>query len=70
MLSISKFGKDATNKIIDDKWDTCGGGIRSMYYLTDTKWIGCNEEFPRPDGKGNEQGHAGNGYVKTTPLWN
>ena len=37
MLSISKFGKDATNKIIDDKWDTCGGGIRSMYYLTDTK---------------------------------
>ena len=42
--------------------------LNSMYYLTDVMCAGGNEEFPRPDGKGNERGHAGNGYAKITPL--
>lgn len=40
--------------------------LTSDYYLTDTMCVGGNEEFPRPDGNGNEQGHSGNGYAKIT----
>lgn len=42
--------------------------LSSSYYLTDVKCVGGNEEFPRPNGNGNEKGHIGNGYAKITPL--
>ncbi|KAK8845001.1 hypothetical protein M9Y10_021175 [Tritrichomonas musculus] len=42
--------------------------LSSEYYLTDVTCVGGNEEFPRPDGNGNERGHVGNGYAKITPL--
>ena len=42
--------------------------LSSAYYLTDVVCAGGNEEFPRPDGNGNERGHDGNGYAKITFL--
>ncbi|KAK8872139.1 hypothetical protein M9Y10_007900 [Tritrichomonas musculus] len=42
--------------------------LSSAYYLTDVVCAGGNEEFPRPDGNGNERGHDGNGYAKITVL--
>ena len=42
--------------------------LSSAYYLSDVACLGGNEEFPRPDGNGNERGHSGNGYAKITPL--
>ena len=49
---------DSTNEFI----------LTSEYYLRDAICIGGNEEFPRPDGKGNERGHAGHGFAKITVL--
>ena len=42
--------------------------LNNTYYLTDSACYGGNQEFPRPDGNGNERGHTGNGYAKITPL--
>ena len=42
--------------------------LTSDYYLTDAICVGGNEEFPRPDGNGNERGHSGHGYAKITPF--
>ena len=42
--------------------------LTSEYYLRESKCVGGNEEFPCPDGNGNEKGHAGNGYAKITIL--
>ena len=42
--------------------------LTSEYYLTDVMCVGGNEEFPRPDGNGNERGHTGNGFAKIAPL--
>lgn len=33
--------------------------LTSDYHLTDAKCIRGNEEFPLPDGNGNERGHSG-----------
>ena len=43
--------------------------LNSSYYLTDALSVPGNENFPRPDGNGNEQGHSGNGYAKITPQY-
>ncbi|KAK8899209.1 hypothetical protein M9Y10_001513 [Tritrichomonas musculus] len=42
--------------------------LTGAYYLSDVMCVGGNEEFPRPDGKGNERGHIGHGFAKITPL--
>ena len=42
--------------------------LKSEYYLKDVMCVGGNEEFPRPDGNGNERGHDGHGYAKITIL--
>ena len=42
--------------------------LTSDYYLTESRCARGNEEFPSPDGNGNERGHAGNGYAKITVL--
>lgn len=42
--------------------------LSSSYFLTDWRCFGGNEEFPTPDGRGTEIGHAGNGFAKITPL--
>ena len=42
--------------------------LSGAYYLRDVKCVGGNEEFPRPDGNGNERGHNGHGFAKITPL--
>ena len=42
--------------------------LTGEYYLTDVMCAGGNEEFPRPDGNGNERGHVGHGFAKITPL--
>ena len=42
--------------------------LTSSYCLVDAISNSGNEEFPRPDGKGNERCHAGNGFAKIIPL--
>ena len=42
--------------------------LNITYDLSDSKCLGGNEEFPTPDGKGTERGHAGSGFAKITPL--
>lgn len=41
--------------------------LKKSFHLTDALTIAGDKEFPKPDGKGNEQGHSGNGYAKITP---
>lgn len=41
--------------------------LGSSFYLSDAQTFAGNNEFPRPDGNGTEQGHSGNGYAKITP---
>lgn len=38
------------------------------YYLRESKTISGNNSFPTPNGNNQEQGHAGNGYAKITPI--
>lgn len=42
--------------------------LSSQYYLRDAVCLGGDQEFPKPNGNGNERGHAGNGFAKITFL--
>lgn len=38
--------------------------LSSSFYLTDIATFAGDKVFPRPDGKGTEQGHRSSGYAK------
>ena len=40
--------------------------LKKPFYLADALTVAGDKEFPKPDGKGNEIGHSGNGYAKIT----
>lgn len=45
-----------------------GCKLNSTFYLSDSKTLAGNKEFPNCSGDGQEKGHSGNGYAKITPL--
>lgn len=45
-----------------------GCKLDSSFYLSDSKTIAGNTEFPNVDGSGQERGHCGNGYAKITLI--
>lgn len=50
------------------KFYPSGCKLDSSFYLSDSKTIAGNTEFPNVDGSGQERGHCGNGYVKITLI--